>query len=62
MGVIRLATTGQTNDNLNHFAAWANRYCDSHRRHDTFAPGSLATRTAIRASSSPSTPGGCTTS
>ncbi|WP_406358506.1 hypothetical protein [Streptomyces sp. NBC_00658] len=28
-------TTGQTNDNLNHFAAWVNRYCDSHGRHDS---------------------------
>ncbi|MFH9090962.1 hypothetical protein [Streptomyces sp. NPDC017673] len=27
-------TPGQTNDNLNHFAAWVNRYCDSHGRHD----------------------------
>ncbi|MFI5751516.1 hypothetical protein ACIBBE_37810 [Streptomyces sp. NPDC051644] len=27
-------TTGRTNDNLNHFAAWVNRYCDTHGRHD----------------------------
>lgn len=27
-------TTGQTNDNLNHFAAWVNRYCDTHGRYD----------------------------
>lgn len=43
MGVIGRATTSQTNDNLNHFAAWVNRYCDSHLRHDAFAPGALAT-------------------
>lgn len=31
-------TTGQTNENLNHFIAWVNRYCAAHKRPDAIPP------------------------